>query len=869
MNANYPSIPSEEARCELSESVAFEQKALPLLVAPSRTHSDGSATVNGMPSPPCNALPPSRSVDIVRTALSATTTINAGTTFLPDVTLNVSDGPRESAPSATNSADATPAGQPVVSTLPQRRTSSPLQLSFASRSYLRRELANAADFFSNPIPFARAGLDTDAAILRWLEEHNETDITAAARQWSEAFTRFGTSLCKFGLNAALQAMVCSDDARGLAVMVLRLACAASLALQHRFPEFQSASLTEQLEAMGAKAELPSILRDRLFLDPEAFAEFRWQLREIAISLIGEDPTGDQCTTAAMTRDQTGASSMRASGGRRPDKMEGPRMPTCCNCGALSFSYSPPRESLCGNCYEKWQAGRLPELTDAQLYPPDEPADPSPPLPSNAAELLDYCKEKQREFADWPDNDHPFTLSCLRELMVDAVKLRFRKLNLSPPQGDLRTVEYCRCWLDQAADLARTAANAQLSGVATLENGAAQRSFAADGERDPRALATAADDISNSPMSAVPTEALTQAELAKRSPARAPAVGPAQRELAKRAPTSIHAVMLARARLDDGAESEFTYTYVGHGPDFMGADEYFKIGYRKLSEVDFAPLLVGIEPILAQARQLADWAGERPLDNSGAVFLLQIGQKWLEFEPALNAIGIGASAKWILDEGADAAFAAAHSLHDLACAVRENNEWLRHADDICPDTLAHRYPEANMGMPHAIFAKRLTVAAELLRKAVSVRETHGGRGVAQLTVEFEAQEKRQADSQSATRKRMSRDEANEKAMMLAEADHEFVHKTLREWAAEIGCSDGLIPQLPFWQSVMKRTERGRKDKLRAPQVLSLTDKLAATTSDPNASDPTADTTAELERLISEQLEEDRPEHSPKLKDHERP
>jgi hypothetical protein len=140
-------------------------------------------------------------------------------------------------------------------------------------------------------------------------------------------------------------------------------------------------------------------------------------------------------------------------------MEPPRMHICCNCGASCFSIPPRREALCGDCYEKWQAGQLPGLTDEQLYPPD---DPPPPLPSNATELLDYCRERQREYADWPDNDHPFIVSAVRDSLVDAVKQWFRKLNLALPQGEPRTVEECRCWLDEAVERAEKAAKAQLA-----------------------------------------------------------------------------------------------------------------------------------------------------------------------------------------------------------------------------------------------------------------------------------------------------------------------------------------------------------------------------------------------------------------------
>jgi len=75
---------------------------------------------------------------------------------------------------------------------------------------------------------------------------------------------------------------------------------------------------------------------------------------------------------------------------------------------------------------------------------------------------------------------------------------------------------------------------------------------------------------------------------------------------------------------------------------------------------------------------------------------------------------------------------------------------------------------------------------------------------------------------------------------AKENPDFVHKTQREWAKQIGCSDGLITYLPFWQEVTEKT--GRKRKGKQPRVVSLTDKLLATKGNLDK---------ELERLISEQ------------------
>jgi len=96
-----------------------------------------------------------------------------------------------------------------------------------------------------------------------------------------------------------------------------------------------------------------------------------------------------------------------------------------------------------------------------------------------------------------------------------------------------------------------------------------------------------------------------------------------------------------------------------------------------------------------------------------------------------------------------------------------------------------------------------------------------------------------EGRAAKSPRMTKTAANTKAMKLAEADPSFVHKTLREWAAAIGCSEGLISTLPFWREVAEQTGRARKGK--APHVVRLTEKLLSATADPQA---------ELQRLIGE-------------------
>jgi hypothetical protein len=88
----------------------------------------------------------------------------------------------------------------------------------------------------------------------------------------------------------------------------------------------------------------------------------------------------------------------------------------------------------------------------------------------------------------------------------------------------------------------------------------------------------------------------------------------------------------------------------------------------------------------------------------------------------------------------------------------------------------------------------------------------------------------ADAEPAGRsdpkQRMSAAEANRKAMELAKADRFFVQRSLREWAHAIGCSDGLVSELPLWKETMNLTGRGIKGKAPAPKAVGLTDDVEA-------------------------------------------
>jgi hypothetical protein len=101
-----------------------------------------------------------------------------------------------------------------------------------------------------------------------------------------------------------------------------------------------------------------------------------------------------------------------------------------------------------------------------------------------------------------------------------------------------------------------------------------------------------------------------------------------------------------------------------------------------------------------------------------------------------------------------------------------------------------------------------------------------------------------EGQGKRSRRMRREEANDKAKKLAEVDHSFVQRSLREWSEAIGCSEGLVTELSLWRETMKRTGRGKEDATSAPKVVSLTPQLEAVTGEGEKDE-------ELNRLIAEQ------------------
>jgi hypothetical protein len=78
-----------------------------------------------------------------------------------------------------------------------------------------------------------------------------------------------------------------------------------------------------------------------------------------------------------------------------------------------------------------------------------------------------------------------------------------------------------------------------------------------------------------------------------------------------------------------------------------------------------------------------------------------------------------------------------------------------------------------------------------------------------------------------REEWTRERANARAMELVKAKKLSVKSSQREWAAAIGCSVGLVGELPLWIETMQRTGRGRKDQVAQPKAVTLSKKVEAT------------------------------------------
>jgi len=77
--------------------------------------------------------------------------------------------------------------------------------------------------------------------------------------------------------------------------------------------------------------------------------------------------------------------------------------------------------------------------------------------------------------------------------------------------------------------------------------------------------------------------------------------------------------------------------------------------------------------------------------------------------------------------------------------------------------------------------------------------------------------------------MSVQQANTKAMKLADADPMFLTRPIRVWADKIGCSISTAQKTKLWKETMRTTGRGRS-RGSSPKVVSMTGELEATIGD---------------------------------------
>ncbi len=108
-------------------------------------------------------------------------------------------------------------------------------------------------------------------------------------------------------------------------------------------------------------------------------------------------------------------------------------------------------------------------------------------------------------------------------------------------------------------------------------------------------------------------------------------------------------------------------------------------------------------------------------------------------------------------------------------------------------------------------------------------------------------------ESLSTRKITRQQANARAMDLARADPDFVRNpNIRLWAKRIGCSQGLVVELPLWRETMERTGRARRQRPPAPEVVSLSEKVEAILGQDDA---------QLKRLIAESEADNRADPSP--------
>jgi hypothetical protein len=146
----------------------------------------------------------------------------------------------------------------------------------------------------------------------------------------------------------------------------------------------------------------------------------------------------------------------------------------------------------------------------------------------------------------------------------------------------------------------------------------------------------------------------------------------------------------------------------------------------IEDVNYAAILALADSLPAEAARLASWTQDGSLDETGASLILKIAEQWLAVETTLEANGLaGRPYCWIADNWSGNLLAA-QCFHDLANSIRKKTPWL-HYVGICNTDFICLVPDACLGMPHSVFAKRITVAVEMLRGVVGSLQANANGG----------------------------------------------------------------------------------------------------------------------------------------------
>ncbi len=265
----------------------------------------------------------------------------------------------------------------------------------------------------------------------------------------------------------------------------------------------------------------------------------------------------------------------------------------------------------------------------------------------------------------------------------------------------------------------------------------------------------------------------------------------------------------------------------------------------LDEVDLKPFLANVQAVLQLAQELAEWADDGKagklvadenrkcvyragqLGDTGANLLRRLYQAWSPLR-YLHPLNLTVSWYWADDRRFDAFT----RLRDLTRQVFRGEKWANCASwSFDPEAggeflLVEIEPGASLGLPHALFARRLAGIAERLEAIIAVPPQR--------------------------RQRMTVEAANERALALGkEMGAAFFAMSKRQQAKLIRCSYATWEQTELFKAIHARRGAGNGgSKPTSPRTVSFTHKLQAVTGAGSNGD-------ELKRLIAEQEHEAEP------------